>query len=914
MTKKTKEQNIELNNIREYLTSDATEDAKRPLIYPLFKKLFGEKFKIESDACGADTYIKGELLVELKTSYDQWNEGFYQAIHYSKKGLTFPTICVITKGLLALWKLNDIPKFAKKIAAFADAQKAPTEIGHINANKTSKAQKIEILNNAYFRIIVKEHDDLFSSERNLDVQLHEFLKVLNNLDSNRIQINTYDFIDHIESLKMFYDNPMDAVHCFYAVVGFWDVSAIVVDDDPEDDDVQVVSQITSKVSEQIKIKPKHKGDFKKYIESHYIFTNEGSGLTADYYFSRFDEVISRINPEYAKQHGIFFTDINLSKFALWFVHENFEKKLSDKYIVFDPAGGSGNLVTSWRGHLKHKIVSELQPDLLKTIERRMKLIAQEDDELLQAGFTIIPKTKDNAGLNFLDRSAQSYIDELKKVLIEKNLLIDKPLAFLLNPPYKNTDENKTAREKTDSEYAIDKDILTLTGEDAGKERYLAFLGQIINISKIQNTETNGLKPLLMIFTPTSWLIPRPTYVNFRKEFDKHFKFENGFLVTSNEFFKIDGKWPLSFTIWSYNYDEKGNSNIIKLKDFTHFYKKDLAINWDASLDEIDKNLKPVLRIAKYISYSGKSISIKDCTNQSMYDFKRSPSKTELESKEIYGGLPLKDERRNNKKTYGVSDSTYIGLMDDCTPVRIKQDSQNRMSNKPDRAWLQLRPTFIDVNLTKVFNVAPDKYGYCAFDLISSQITFKWFAITKALNGRYPIWANQMDIWSPNISKEKENYFYSLCYAFAFAENRCVVTRFEKNNPVPGAPEVMIDNPLSPNNPESFWSIVLDKEIVKTPSLAFELVELIKRLYRTFASKYCISGIIRSIGIQDEPYFKYFDYPDFLTPNSGLIQIRKYAEINFKEDLNEIFKQISGKTKEVKEEIYRLLVEEFKYFE
>jgi hypothetical protein len=183
-----------------------------------------------------------------------------------------------------------------------------------------------------------------------------------------------------------------------------------------------------------------------------------------------------------------------------------------------------------------------------------------------------------------------------------------------------------------------------------------------------------------------------------------------------------------------------------------------------------------------------------------------------------------------------------------------------------------------------------------------------------LNGKYPVWANQYDIWAPKISNDKEQYFYSLCFAFALAENRCVVTRFEKDNPVAGAPEVMVDNPLSPLNPDSFWNTTLQKEIVSQPTLAIDLVELIRNLYRTFASKYCQSGIIRNIGLHNEAYFRYFDYPDFLTPNSGLIQIRKYAELNNKEDLNEQFKLISEKTKEVREEIYRLLVEEFRYFE
>lgn len=54
----------------------------------------------------------------------------------------------------------------------------------------------------------------------------------------------------------------------------------------------------------------------------------------------------------------------------------------------------------------------------------------------------------------------------------------------------------------------------------------------------------------------------------------------------------------------------------------------------------------------------------------------------------------------------------------------------------------------------------------------------------------------------------QDYWYALCFAFVLAENRCVVTKFEKGNPVEGAPEVYVDNPLCPTNKESFWSTTL----------------------------------------------------------------------------------------------------------
>jgi hypothetical protein len=63
----------------------------------------------------------------------------------------------------------------------------------------------------------------------------------------------------------------------------------------------------------------------------------------------------------------------------------------------------------------------------------------------------------------------------------------------------------------------------------------------MNIAKLQAKENEKLHPVVIIFTPTSWLIPRPTYLKFREKWDEHFKFHSGFIVTSNEWFKVDGK-------------------------------------------------------------------------------------------------------------------------------------------------------------------------------------------------------------------------------------------------------------------------------------------------------------------------------------------------------------------------------------
>ena len=929
----------ELKQFEKYLLDPGSENAKDHLVFPLFQKLFPGKLKKQSDAEGADIYIEGKLLVELKSDADDVIAGFYQGLHYSKSGLAFSAVCVVAQKFVAIWKVNQIPEFAKQLWAEADPSLAPNDVGVKNARATGKAQKGEILKSAIFKLDATDLEGLFKG--NYDTKLNEFVMMVKNLDAERLLINRQNFIAHIELLKKFFADPIDAIHCFYAIVGFWDVTSTVAFNN-ESDKVHVLGKKGSRLSEEIKIKPKFHEPFKKFVEQRFVFTNEGSGLTVDYYFSRFDEVITRIKPEYAKQHGIFFTDNNLSKFALWFVHEYFEKRLSDKYIVLDPAGGSGNLVTSWRGHLKRKIISELQPDLLKTIERRMKL----DPDQLDGGFTIIPKTSKNEGLNFLDKSAEKYLNCLMNELKEQNFKFDKPIAFLLNPPYKNTDENEKERDQVEAAYAIDQSILDLTGEDAGRERYLAFIGQIINIARVQMGDlqlkqkdltdeiiplpppldtTKVETPLILIFTPTSWLIPRPTYVDFRKIFDTYFKYETGFIILGNEFFKIAGRFPISFTIWSYQRNAKGNKNKVVLRDLTHLQNDDLAINWNQGVGNLETALKGIIKGAKNIQLAQREdirellphlthIPSGKPTEQARFNLYRNETKEEKDL-EIISGFPKKDARHKTiKDPHGFVDGKFIGFMDDNTPVRTRQDNYNRMTNSPDRVWFRLDVDFKGMNKTRCLGGCPDNRGYCAYDLQSAKATFLWFAITKVLNGVYPIWANQMDIWTPNIPAAKEKEFYSLCFAFGLAENRCVVTKFEKDNPVAGAPEVLVDNPLCPGNKESFWSTTLDGEIVASPVLAGELVALVKQLYKTWNKNYTKGDFKYSVGLQDEPYFKYFDYKDFVTPHSGLIQIRKYAEIHNAADLLEIFEKISAKTKEVREEIYRLLVEEFGYFE
>ena len=215
-----------LEGLRELLLNGKNEDANRPIAYILFRSLFGKEFIVESDAAGADGYVKGRLLIELKTDGREWLSGLYQGLHYQKLGRSFPNICVLANRFLGLWRVAKLPQAALKLAAEADSQRSPSEIGRINANKTSKALSAEVLRVHAYLLQKDDFAGLFAKD--VDVAIRAFVYALQQLDKARIQINLYNFIDYIDLLRKFFNKPMEAIHCFYAVVGYWNATSKVI--------------------------------------------------------------------------------------------------------------------------------------------------------------------------------------------------------------------------------------------------------------------------------------------------------------------------------------------------------------------------------------------------------------------------------------------------------------------------------------------------------------------------------------------------------------------------------------------------------------------------------------------------------------------------------------------------------------
>jgi len=915
--------------LREYITTEnISEDAKDDKGLAVFRSVFGAELVKETQAANADGYVEGKLVVELKSKYADWKAGFFQALHYRKKGLSFHYISVLSYHFVGLWDVRQLPAEVLAIAQGADPADPASQVGKEQARLLSEATWRAVLDTALFLITeedfreTKKEREAFGRNAQLKgldaTRLFEFISYLRNLDAGRIQVNTANFIHTIQQMMRFFDQPIEAVHAFYALIHYWDTSAEVTlpgEYAVDNWGVQVYARISGRRSEPIVVNPKYHADFKKFVEARFVFTNEGSGLTLDYYFSRFDEVLAVLDPEYVKQHGIFFTDDHLAKFALWFVHQYAEAALSEKYIVLDPAAGSGNLVTSWRLKLRHKIVSELQPDLLRIIERRMKY----DPLHLQQGFTIVPKTHTGQGLNFLDKPAAEYLGILEQALVDNGQQLDKPLAFLLNPPYKSTDERTEQRESVQAEYEIDSDVMALTGQDAGKERYAAFLAQILLICQVQVARHPGWKPLLMIFTPSSWLVPRPTYAEFRSRFDEAFQFYSGFMVNAREFFKLNGNWPVSFTVWQYA-PQAGRQNQIRLHDYTHWTHEDLSsINWldhpealNASIQRLVKASDQVLALAQRGDIR-ETIPEIGSTRQTRYDF--SHAKREKDYGKVVSGFSVafKDGHYRLKRKCGEVDGAYVGFMDNLTPVRVKQDRLNRMSRDPARVWFRLDNDVKSTNKTRAQAGPPDKYGFCAFDYESAVSLIGWYGITKFLNGYFPLATNQLDIWAPSVPKKKLPTWLSLCFSFLGCRNSCIETTFEADNPVAGAPRIEVQNPMAPYLADNFYNTVLAPHLPAHP-VAKATDEAVRQVYDAWL-RYVTrgKGRIAAPCLADEPYFCYFAYPAYVGPHAGLVQIRSYATAEGVAEVLDALDKLTTRERELQAVARTFLLEELNYF-
>lgn len=632
--------------LRAYLCQRSERNEDLALSY--FRKLYPDTFCRQNDACGADGYVPGDFVLELKGGKDDWFEALFQGLAYQNKGLSFSLVVVACSDFLAIWSIEKLPDRIRD-DVLEQQGKAPNKIGKELAKKY-KDEKKKILQLAIWHRPELTSPLFLSNSGSFDTAIDNFEKTLRAAKKLRLSITLKNFVDKLGEMKEFFDphQPIKTVRAFYSMIyGPWDEAASV-NLNPRYDDQATLAGVP--ITDLI---PKKRRAFKDFVDKHVISLRDDEN--PDDFFSRFDEAIDKVDSDFRRKHGIYFTSLHLSKLAMWFVKKHIPE-LGRNYLVIDPACGSGNLVTNWKSplELRHKVVSELEPELLYAVENRMK-----GDQWHNGKFTVVPKTAENRGLNFLDCSAREYIDVLKVYLSDKGLRPDKPIAFLCNPPYRSDDDQAAAP----INYRVHDSILQLTGTDASSERYTCFLAQMNLICA--EAEDSGFPgdSVLLLFTKAAWLNQRSAMEQIRREMLGSFDFAGGFLVNSKEFFSVKVQFPVAFTIWFHRGKESGLNpdRPVTLYDLSWLKRPELVnIDWQ------DQSKVEAACAAIFEDSRAQSVAVgltrerlKDWSGQTMVEFKRNRRKNETDNKTA-GGLPRGDRRRfENKKTYGECDESEV---------------------------------------------------------------------------------------------------------------------------------------------------------------------------------------------------------------------------------------------------------------
>lgn len=134
-------------------------------------------------------------------------EGLYQALHYHRRhGLAFNSVMVIAHQFCGIWKVKNLPDAVVTFWKSAAPLLAPNDVGKLHARKTSNWLKNLIKESADYWLYPKDREKNFlEGGKSVYTETFQIRNVLQNLDKDRYQINTHNFIQVIERMKRFFE-------------------------------------------------------------------------------------------------------------------------------------------------------------------------------------------------------------------------------------------------------------------------------------------------------------------------------------------------------------------------------------------------------------------------------------------------------------------------------------------------------------------------------------------------------------------------------------------------------------------------------------------------------------------------------------------------------------------------------------
>lgn len=465
-----------------------------------------------------------KLLMEFKFNYDFSNKVarakvIAQALFYIKRfeidGSKLPNVVLIgDKNECFVFHTNDIIKYLDKdldwkIAASAAAEKNPDLVLEI-ANDDTLNPFIFVINEDFsFKSVVDKINELAEN-------IQRYVHVTEHNISNIFDYFTSRVVKNVKKIS-----PNDIVAIFIGIITDSDNYYL----HPKK------SNIILTPFGDIQIDASQYQGFIKYFNRSYTPQEK----------MKFAEISDRLIEDTNRRNkGEFYTPTLFVDYAHKMISDALGEDWKDNYIVWDNCCGTKNLTRDYR-------FKELYCSTLEKAELDISKKYNPEAESFVFDFL-------NDPIVGRDSLVGVYDDKLPKGLKDA-LLENKPIVFLLNPPYGKATGAGGNLDAGSSDTKV-KERMQKENLD-GSEFIKQFLWRIVDIKrKFKLTNAH-----IAIFTKPTWLI-KPQSQNFRKLFLDNFIYKMGVMFQASEFANVSALWGITFNIWKCGISEERNN-------FTH---------------------------------------------------------------------------------------------------------------------------------------------------------------------------------------------------------------------------------------------------------------------------------------------------------------------------------------------------------
>lgn len=240
-----------------------------------------------------------------------------------------------------------------------------------------------------------------------------------------------------------------------------------------------------------------------------------------------------------RKQGEFFTPTIWVDKAHEYIASVYGEDWKEKYVVWDPAWGTGNLTRDYK--FKELYVSTLNYSDIQTADQM-----GYNPEAVKFQFDFL-----NDNYDFLPKGLIDVIESGRNIIV------------LMNPPYASS-ANFGETDKKDASKTKQNELMLSEGwGKSAQNLYAQFLYRTCNLQNI-NKKIN-----ICLFSPSLFLTGT-SFKNFRKNFNKCFNFEKGFLFKANHFSEVAKDWGINFICFSNKKNE--NKIVLDLLDFDNNFQ------------------------------------------------------------------------------------------------------------------------------------------------------------------------------------------------------------------------------------------------------------------------------------------------------------------------------------------------------